>query len=63
MKYIDLIAYPIMMGVVYVLLGMLHWDKDPATWEQGARAFWLCWGLAWGYAFQRRIARGGIAWM
>jgi hypothetical protein len=61
MKYIDLIAYPIMMAAVYVLLGFLNWNRDPETWEQGCRALWICWGLAWGWAFQLRINRGGVA--
>lgn len=58
MKYIDMIAYPIMMGVVYVLLGFLNWDRDPGTWAEGARAMWICWGLAWGWGLQCRINRG-----
>ena len=61
MKYIDLIAYPIMMGVVYVLLGLLNWNSDPAYWEHADRVLWLVWGLAWGWAFQRRVLRGGEA--
>ncbi len=59
MKYIDLIAYPLMMGVVYVFIGILNWDRDPQNWEQAARACWVIWGLAWGYAMQCRIIRGG----
>jgi hypothetical protein len=62
MKYIDLIAYPLAMLVVYILIGFLNWDKDPANWEQAARGLWIIWGLIWGWAFQRRINRGGIAW-
>lgn len=59
MKYIDLIAYPLMMAVVYVFIGFLNWDKDPQNWEQATRAVWIIWGLCWGYAMQCRIARGG----
>ena len=62
-KYIDLIGYPIAFACVYVLIGMLTWDKDPANWEQGARCLWLCWGLVWGWALQIRIQRGGEPWM
>ena len=61
MKYIDLIAYPIMLVVVYVLLGLAHWDRDPATWEIADRCIWIAWGLAWGWALQCRIKRGGEA--
>lgn len=61
MRYIDLIGYPIALACVYVLIGMLNWDKDPANWEKGARGLWLCWGLAWGWALQCRIQRGGKA--
>jgi hypothetical protein len=60
-KYIDLVAYPIMMLVVYVLIGFLNWSRDPADWEQAQRALWLLWGLAWGWALQCRIKNGGEA--
>lgn len=60
MKYIDLIAYPIMLAVVYILLGFFNWNKDPDTWDYQARALWICWGTAWGYALQLRIQRNGI---
>lgn len=59
-KYIDLIAYPIMMVAVYVFLGVLNWDKDPQTWEYQHRVLWVIWGIAWGYAMQCRIKRGGV---
>lgn len=62
MKYIDLIAYPIMMVVVYILIGLAHWNHDPAYWEFQDRCCWILWGLIWGYALQRRVVRGGIAW-
>jgi hypothetical protein len=61
MKYIDLIAYPIMLAVVYCLLGFISWDKDPANWNLDFRCVWIAWGLAWGYALQCRIKRGGVA--
>ena len=61
MKYIDLIAYPLAMIVVYIFIGLLNWDRDPSTWEQNARGLWVCWGLAWGWALQCRINRGGEA--
>lgn len=63
MRYIDLIAYPIMFAVVYVLLGVLNWDSNPATWEYGARGLWICWGLAWGFGLQCRINRGGAPYV
>ena len=59
MKYIDLIAYPIMLAVVYVLLGFVSWDKDPANWTLDFRFIWVLWGLVWGFALQHRIKRGG----
>lgn len=61
MKYIDLIAYPLAMLAVYIFIGLMNWSADPATWEQAARALWVMWGLAWGWALQGRIARGGEA--
>lgn len=60
-KYIDLIAYPIMLVVVYILLGILNWDNNPDMWEYPHRVLWVVWGLAWGYGLQRRIAKGGGA--
>lgn len=59
MKYIDLIAYPIMLVIVYVLVGFLNWNKDPDSWMLEHRAIWILWGMAWGYALQCRIKRGG----
>jgi hypothetical protein len=63
MKYIDLIAYPIMLAAVYVLFGFVNWNSDPQMWSYADRCVWVVWGLALGFALQRRIARGGIAWM
>jgi hypothetical protein len=60
MKYIDLIAYPIMLGVVYVLLGAIEWDRNPANWSEKYRILWVVWGLCWGLALQLRICRGGM---
>ena len=54
-KYLDLVGYPIMLGSVYVLLGFVNWDKDPATWEISHRTIWIAWGLAWGWALSIRI--------
>lgn len=62
-KYIDLIAYPIMLAVVYVLGGLANWNSNPEFWSEIDRCVWIIWGLVWGYALQRRIAKGGIAWM
>ena len=57
MKYIDLIAYPIMLAAVYVLLGMVNWNRDPETWAYADRVLWIIWGLAWGFGLQLRINR------
>lgn len=59
MKYIDLIAYPIMLAVVYVLVGFLNWNCNPQYWNLELRGIWILWGLAWGFALQLRISRGG----
>jgi hypothetical protein len=56
-KHLDLIAYPFMLGVVYVLLGFVNWDKDPGTWQLADRCIWVVWGLAWGLALQIRIKK------
>ena len=63
MKYADLIAYPIMLGAVYVLFGLVNWNRDPEFWSYADRCVWVIWGLAWGYAMQRRISNGGRVWM
>jgi hypothetical protein len=55
MKYIDLIAYPAMLGVVYVLFGFINWDSNPANWTVDHRSLWVVWGLAWGWALALRI--------
>jgi hypothetical protein len=60
-KYIDLIAYPIMLAAVYVLIGLANWNRDPEFWQYADRSVWVIWGLAWGYALQCRIKRGGAA--
>lgn len=59
MKYIDLIAYPIMLGVVYVIFGLINWNSNPEFWTSADRCVWLLWSLAWGWGMQCRIARGG----
>jgi hypothetical protein len=61
MKYVDLVAYPIMIAAVYVLMGLARWNSNPEYWEHADRAVWLIWGLCWGWALQRRIIRGGDA--
>jgi hypothetical protein len=61
-NYIDLIAYPIMMIVVYVLFGLANWNKDPEAWGYIDRCICIAWGLMWGFALQMRINRGGAAW-
>jgi hypothetical protein len=55
MKYIDHIAYPIMMLVIYVLVGIVNWDSNPANWAMEHRILWVVWGLAWGFALRIRI--------
>lgn len=57
MKYIDHIAYPIMVGVIYVLMGFVNWESNPANWTQEHRLFWIIWALAWGFALRLRILR------
>lgn len=61
MKYIDLVAYPIMLAVVYVIMGFLNWNNNPDSWLFEHRAIWIVWGLAWGLALQFRIKRGGTS--
>ena len=55
MKYIDHIAYPIMMLVIYVLVGIVNWDSNPANWTVEHRTVWVIWTLAWGFALRIRI--------
>lgn len=57
MKYIDLIAYPLMIAAVYVLVGLVQWDKDPANWTRDTRFLWVLWGLVWGFALRLRILK------
>ena len=57
MKYIDHIAYPIMLATIYVLLGFVNWERDPALWTTEHRILWVVWGLAWGYALRLRIMK------
>lgn len=59
MKYIDLIAYPIALAAVYVLFGIANWNNNPEAWSHADRCVWIAWGLAWGWALQCRINRGG----
>lgn len=58
-KYLDLIAYPIMIAAVYVLLGFVNWNSNPEGWTVECRIVWVIWGLAWGFALQHRIKLGG----
>ena len=57
MKYIDLIAYPIMIAAVYVLVGLVQWDKNPDNWTRDIRFLWVLWGLVWGFALRLRILK------
>jgi len=54
-KYIDLLGYPVMLGIVYVLLGFVNWEKDPGLWDFQFRVICITWGLAWGWALSLRI--------
>ena len=45
MKYIDLVAYPIMILAVYVLFGLTNWQYDPAFCLRQIVAYG--WGGAW----------------
>jgi len=65
MKYIDHIAYPIMLAVIYVLIGFVNWDSNPANWTMEHRILWVVWALAWGFALRLRILRenGQRAWV
>jgi hypothetical protein len=65
MKYIDHIAYPIMLAAIYVLLGFVNWDSNPANWTMEHRILWVVWALAWGFALRLRILRenGKQTWM
>jgi len=56
-KYIDHIAYPIMLGVIYILIGFVNWDRDPANWSVEHRILWVVWALAWGFALRLRILK------
>jgi hypothetical protein len=64
MKYIDHIAYPIMLAVIYVLLGFVNWESNPALWTMEYRILWIVWALAWGFALRLRILRenGKMTW-
>jgi hypothetical protein len=57
MKYIDHIAYPIMVLAIYILMGFVNWDRDPANWTLEHRILWIVWALAWGFALRLRILR------
>jgi len=65
MKYIDHIAYPIMLAAIYVLVAFVKWNSNPANWDEADRLIWVIWGLAWGYALRQRILReqGKQTWM
>jgi len=54
-KYIDMIGYPVMILAVYILIGIVNWDRDPGTWSIDHRIVWIVWGLAWGFALSLRI--------
>lgn len=55
MKYIDFIAYPIALFMVYVVMCFANWEDDPAFWSWNCRAVWVMWGMAWGFMIQWRI--------
>ena len=54
-RYLDLIAYPVMYAVVYVLMGFINWNRDPETWSVASRVSWIIWATAWGMALQYRL--------
>lgn len=54
-KYLDLAAYPIAVLTCYILMAFANWDRDPGTWDWKARALWIIWALAWGWALSLRI--------
>jgi hypothetical protein len=64
MKYIDHVAYPIMLATIYVLLGFVNWESNPALWTVEHRILWIVWALAWGFALRLRILRenGKMTW-
>lgn len=57
MKYIDYVAYPIMLGALYVLFGFVNWERDPSAWPFQHRVLWIVWALIWGYAVRMRILK------
>jgi hypothetical protein len=57
MKYIDHIAYPIMVAVIYALMGFVNWEHDPEFWSWNCRVLWITWALAWGFALRLRILK------
>lgn len=57
MKYIDYIAFPIMLAVIYVLLGFVNWQSDPALWTPEHRILWVIWALIWGFMLRLRILK------
>jgi hypothetical protein len=46
-----------MLGVIYILIGFVNWDRDPANWSVEHRILWVVWGLAWGFALRLRILK------
>lgn len=54
-RYFDLIAYPVMYAAVYMLLGLINWNRDPETWSFAARVIWIIWGTVWGLILQYRL--------
>ena len=57
MKYIDYTAYPIMVAVIYALLGFVNWQSDPSLWTPEHRILWIIWALAWGFMLRLRILK------
>lgn len=58
--YADYIAYPIMMAVVYILIGFINWNSDPGMWSIDHRFIWVAWGMSWGFAIRLRINNESI---
>lgn len=56
-RYFDLIAYPLALLVVYALIALGSWDRDPGQWKVEARILWIIWSMAWGEALRIRFKK------
>ena len=46
-----------MVAAIYVLMGFVNWERDPALWPMEHRILWIVWALAWGFALRLRILK------